>query len=115
MSTPAKHTPAPWKFAGFRKASNFADHTAIVQADNCNLVSVRGGVKDEKSVAEANARLIAAAPELLEENEQLKSINAELLEALKQSDTAHKAFSRHYEGTHLHKRTSVAIAKAEDR
>lgn len=31
-----KHTPSPWKFAGFRKASNFADHTAIVQAENCN-------------------------------------------------------------------------------
>lgn len=59
-------TKGPWKFTGFRKASNFAEHTAVVQAEHCVLVSVRGGIKDNKDVAEANARLIAAAPALYE-------------------------------------------------
>jgi hypothetical protein len=64
--TEAKHTPGPWKFTGFSKPSNFADHVAVVQGDGTVLARIKGGVTEDKATAEANARLIAAAPELLD-------------------------------------------------
>ena len=66
MTTAAKHTAGPWKFTGLSKPSNFADHVAIVQGDGVVLARIRGGVTDDKAIAAANARMIAAAPELLE-------------------------------------------------
>lgn len=50
------HTPGPW-------ALGFDSTTSLGQ---CHLISSRvGGWHDVAHVAEANARLIAAAPELL--------------------------------------------------
>lgn len=68
---PALHTPGPWVAGGLMQASNFAKHVAAVHADGCVMVRVRGGVKDDKKTALANARLIAAAPAMLAELERL--------------------------------------------
>lgn len=71
MST--KHTPGPWKT---RRFDNEADgrHNFTVQAALCEVARMS---QVDQDVAEANARLIAAAPELLalaEKTEQLAGI-----------------------------------------
>jgi len=89
-----KHTPGPWRiekptefgqlnnqmiaFSG----DNWEQFGAIFNGDFGSTESARQKYKEE---AEANAELIARAPELLEENESLKAINKQLLEALGES------------------------------
>lgn len=51
----SKHTPGPWKVA--------AIPGAVIAMDNTTIAKVFYG---ERSVCDANARLIAAAPELFE-------------------------------------------------
>jgi hypothetical protein len=76
-----QHTPGPWKFTKARKASNFGNRTAFVQASGSDaqgsfqytVAKVLGGPQDEAALAEANARLIAAAPELLEALQAMES------------------------------------------
>jgi hypothetical protein len=70
------HTPGPWNTNGASKASNFGDWTARVRANDHGPVTVAkvlagNGSNDTKEIAEANARLIAAAPELLAALESL--------------------------------------------
>jgi hypothetical protein len=51
---------------------------------DCQTPFKRGeGWQSECEVREANARLIAAAPETAAERDRLKALNAELLEALR--------------------------------
>lgn len=58
----AKHTPGPWKVAiSARKATL----TRITTTDGALVASANGPGLSETGEAEANARLIAAAPELL--------------------------------------------------
>lgn len=59
------HTPGPWKAVPCNEAGNIND---IVNADGYRAAGTFGRTKDEQ---EANARLIAAAPELLEELSKL--------------------------------------------
>jgi hypothetical protein len=72
-----KYTKGPWKASDARKQSNFGGYTAHVAAyvpDPCQpgkecvatIAKVLGGPEDEKKVAETNAALIAAAPDLYE-------------------------------------------------
>ena len=103
------HTPGPWKFTGFSKASNFADHVAVVQGDHCKLASVRGGVRDDKATAEANARLIAAAPDLYAE------MDPEILEAIADEIDCFEHSARAGSLRSLAKRQRAALAKAEGR
>ena len=57
-----KHTPGPWRVA---PRSDYPEHADInVDAGTRGYVALCGKAGDEE--AEANARLIAAAPELLE-------------------------------------------------
>lgn len=65
----SKHTPGPW----------FVDAHNNVLAEGCLVAfpSVAAGLEKQ----EANARLIAAAPETAAERDRLKEINAELLAA----------------------------------
>lgn len=58
----SKHTPGPWKVA--------AIPGAVIAVDNTTIAKVFYG---ERSVCDANARLIAAAPELLEALKGLES------------------------------------------
>jgi hypothetical protein len=62
----AQHTPAPWQIGRMQRSSNFAKDTFAVQGGGTILCKVKGGVTEDAGIAEANARLIAAAPALLE-------------------------------------------------
>lgn len=72
--TQAQHTPGPWRFTGFVQTSNFGGNIAAVQADGTVLARVKGGVTENRETAAANARLIAAAPDLLEALKSLQAI-----------------------------------------
>lgn len=83
-ATEPKHTPGPWK------SSHRGDGMIAVYAERDTKKPIcvfhdEGGefpkYFNEKK-AEANARLIAAAPETAAERDRLKEINAELLAAL---------------------------------
>lgn len=52
-------TPGPWRSADWSHGST------IVGPDNCTLVATIEGLHNRKAEAQANARLIAAAPTLL--------------------------------------------------
>jgi len=92
-----KHTPAPWKF-----------YTSP-QPNGCPIVGTYNGLmvamlahsineKDQKETAIANARLIAAAPELLEALEM----------AIQIGDQCSRGFLAEF-----HAKAKAAIAKAK--
>jgi len=67
MNIPAKHTPGPWSV--WKKSLDPAgrEDWAILSSENRIIAEAFWKVEtDEYMPAEANARLIAAAPELLE-------------------------------------------------
>ena len=53
------HTPGPWYVDGLRK-------TRVATAEDLTIATAHAGADRSKNKAEANARLIAAAPALLE-------------------------------------------------
>lgn len=55
----SKHTPGPWR-------QSLTDDTRIIDSSGCEVASVAGDYQHDYARMEANARLIAAAPELLE-------------------------------------------------
>ena len=57
----SKHTPGPWKVS-------LTDDTTVIAPDNSVIAEIDGDYNqpDLWPIMEANARLIAAAPELLE-------------------------------------------------
>jgi hypothetical protein len=61
----SKHTPGPWKYS-YR---GFSDDFCIrIQTGNSKLIAfIEGGGRKNHERMEANARLIAAAPELLDQ------------------------------------------------
>ena len=61
----AKHTPGPWKYWGKLSGSENSNGFSITDADLYWIADV--SPRDSDGIAgESNARLIAAAPELLE-------------------------------------------------
>src|SRR3990170_7423446 len=81
------HTPGPWKV--LLNYDNRIDETilgrhTIKGADDYNVARVweLDEILDKPGLTEANARLIAAAPETAAERDQLREVNAELLAAL---------------------------------
>lgn len=62
----AAFTAGPWTMGRMQRSSNFAKDTYAVHGDGTILCKVKGGVTEDAAVAAANARLIAAAPDLLE-------------------------------------------------
>ena len=74
--TMTKHTPGPWRVTDTRI---FQDNplNSVVAIASCN------GIALEHKEHQANARLIAAAPETAAERDRLKESNACLLEAAK--------------------------------
>ncbi len=76
MSETAKHTPGPWEAKG--KSVRTTNHTTQGSAPNgyeggiCNCMGRRMGPRSGiDETAEANARLIAAAPEMLDALEEV--------------------------------------------
>ncbi len=115
MSDP-KHTPGPWVKVG----------NALYQGDRIDGRSTTGSEKvvSLEEVTEANARLLAAAPETAAERDQLREINRELLEALEWIADTSDAWREHelpggetaYEwlyGNHFLDIARAAIAKAK--
>lgn len=83
MSRFEGHTPAPWTVTRSKMATDGAFDYAI-SADGAPVLAEAFG-RDAKGgwpPAEANARLIAAAPDLAAENEMLRSVLLELNDAL---------------------------------
>lgn len=68
-----KHTPGPWMYAGAGAIKR--DYTAIGCTDGETIASAWGhsnsGFFVSEKEKEANARLIAAAPELLEQLQEM--------------------------------------------
>lgn len=87
-----KHTPGPWKAdPNFMGPDTYSDGDAIAvfPANGgvcvCEVIARNGqGISrpNIQAQAEANAQLIARAPELLADNERLREVNAELVAAL---------------------------------
>ena len=60
----SKHTPGPWIFNGGEVVDSYDNTIALVNA--MNQWNTTEGIVEEKMPWEANARLIAAAPKMLE-------------------------------------------------
>lgn len=91
-----KHTPGPWRLELGRDGAPRALR-GPAEVEHRNIVNWNGFSSPTKPASMANARLIAAAPELLAE---LEETHAAL------------CFAPDYIGTERHKRNSAAIAKA---
>lgn len=77
MSAPqeraAAWTPGPWTAGTARKDSNFGGYSTLVHGPEvARIAKVYGGNRDDRETAKANARLIASAPALAEENARLR-------------------------------------------
>lgn len=109
----AEHSPGPWIYTTTGPTMRgYSQPFAVAQRGDTNLVcGVFGDTRGGLSVAEANAGLISAAPELLELARLFEStIEYEIRKSEKDGDT---------EGANLKRvtlnLTRAAIAKAEGR
>lgn len=109
----ATHTPGPWKVNENRTRGQdriICSTTADTQDDGQVAYALDFGRFDLDAEADANARLIAAAPETAAERDRLKEINAKLLAAcyrfMAQGDCAERVEYREIK---------AAIAKAEEK
>jgi hypothetical protein len=91
-----KHTPGPWKLELGRDGAP-RGLRGPAEVEHRNIVNWNGFSSPTKPASMANARLIAAAPELLAE---LEETHAAL------------CFTHNYIGTERYKRNRAAIAKA---
>lgn len=99
--TNVQHTPGPWQVL---------EHRQIIQIGTNVFV---GSTNDDYPMGEANARLIAAAPDLLA---ALKAIEAHLStnsRSAGKSLEAGRAWAT--EGQHIREQSRAAITKAEGR
>lgn len=85
--TKAQHTPGPWYTRFCRRAGGKSTweirHDAGHQWHVADVYGISDGEKTYgHGFAEANARLIAAAPETAAERDRLREVNAELVAAL---------------------------------
>lgn len=97
-----KHTPGPWHIDASKSFYVFASGALAEQA------GVEHGPFICNASTQANAALIASAPDLLAERDLLREVNAELVAALKYwfDSKAHPG--------HIAARARAAIAKAEE-
>ena len=91
--TQQEHTAGPWFFSPEHRPNHYGCNIAAETGEN--IATVHNGENDNKETI-ANARLIAAAPELLEALDRIEA----------------KLESRHMEGGELWFLTINAIAKA---
>lgn len=120
-----KHTPGPWKYETYRRRALIRSGNGWVSrgtGDGYDIARIAAGEHAVSSVAEeeANARLIAAAPEMLEALQAISSgtwnktdeHSQELNDALKRGD---KTGFRYAFMSWAQKRARAAVAKAEGR
>lgn len=99
-----KHTKGPWRPLTFSNHELRTDFAMVQIGDSAHMI----GYSEQDF---ADAELIAAAPDLLEERDKLKAVNAELLEALKYMVSA--SFALDDTGYDARAVARAAIAKAE--
>ena len=109
--TQSKHTPGPWTYQGIGPSFDVTAQATSGARFMGRFIArcperVAGFEPTEEDERQANARLIAAAPETAAERDRLKAINAELLGQLEEAvrvDAGDPMWPR---------RASAAIAKA---
>lgn len=77
----SKHTPGPWEIAEGDKEGQM-----VIQETTTGMglrIAFLGNLGPERT--QTNAELLARAPDLLRENEELRAQNAELLEAARKA------------------------------
>lgn len=99
------HTPGPWKVDGYRIHTGDEQYPAYRTIAKVNVVNF-GDFWAVEETAEANARLIAAAPALLEALELAEATIARLT-------IRHGPFSS-TDGTLSIARAAIALAKGEE-
>ena len=108
----SEHTPGPWKVLKHSTIVRASDGLAVVDTYRDFRMSLE---------YEANARLIAAAPETVAERDRLKALCGELLDALRKSNWALSTLADCTDDNRMSQRTfecllgknNDAIAKAE--
>lgn len=75
------HTPGPW-----RKAESGKEWAIVQERNSLVICSVHNNRCVAEDTNEANAALIAAAPDTAAERDDLKAVNAELIEMLERFD-----------------------------
>lgn len=74
MSAKSKFTPGPWQAEGFRVREVHRDFSYGIWKDGVRLALVDCRPLAKRSEEEANARLIAAAPELMAALQELLAV-----------------------------------------
>ena len=97
----SKHTPGPWKVGNSIEQRNGPREATVVAADGVRVVARLHFNRMPDDPAEANAALIAAAPELLEALKEL----SDLFDAWKAGEYLPDSFTT--------QPARAAIAKAE--
>jgi hypothetical protein len=62
-----KHTPGPWEACDQGDYSDFDGNSRVILGDDMRIAVVQWSPGDMQAESDANAHLIAAAPELLAE------------------------------------------------
>jgi hypothetical protein len=96
----AKHTSGPWSVDGGEEVRGERFVRVTARGGYVVARTKRNGIDD---AAEANARLIAAAPELLEALKRMSAVALDLIERSGGAETEEPEFQR----------ARAAIAKAE--
>ena len=106
---PSGYTPGPWKI-------HPVDDTTVIDATGAEVAAIDGDYNDPDTwpLMEANARLIALAPEMADEIVRLRALNAELLAALKELADEYANPYNESEGP-AYQKARALIAKAEGR
>lgn len=102
----AEHTPGPWEIGPECNGDKPEDAIGVLGSDDYIVADVWRDVEELAIRADANARLIAAAPELLE---ALKAV----IGALRQEAPGTPLNNRRFDS--LGAQANAAIAKAEGR
>ena len=104
----AKHTPGPWYALRGQRNISIRHKTGDKFLSMVNVASVRGNLPADcpYGSSEANARLIAAAPELLEALEEAENALADYIPTIERTGA-----SLNY-GHSVLKKARAAIAKA---
>ena len=117
-----KRTPGPWKYLRTHRMSSDAWYVITDAAGYGPIIEVGGKDKNgqiaeakyliaDPEIIEANARLIAAAPELLETCKYIKNFLVNLEDGLPEDDSI-TVMRKNYHAP-VHKKIDEAIAKAE--
>jgi hypothetical protein len=107
-----KHSRGPWTAYNYGKDSYGKQISTVSHSDGCDRVCELISVKDNAEETQANARLIAAAPELLA---ALKMAIGSLLHLKKQSAHLGEDHAEHAADCMAFRAAYEAINKAEGR